>query len=182
MTTIWYEVFPITLVSQQASLIRQQQENKASTWMIQNQPNIHPSRAVVNSLVSFFGNALDLDQTIVHSTSWRYEDRSDELILTYLAVLPQGNWIKHWITQGLISIEPIGGEAVQYADHLFPPEHIKQTYVIAHALDHLASLSTYDPAIQATLDPEWKEVLRLRTPQSAGHLNTSSSTSANDSC
>ncbi len=171
MTTIWYEVFPITLVSQQASLIRQRHENKVSDWMIPNQSDIHPSRSVVSSLMSFFGSVLNLDQTVVHSTSWRYEESGDKLILTYLAVLPQGDWLKHWATRGLISITPIGREDVQYADHLFPPDHIKQAHVIAHALDHLASLSTYDPAIQATLEPGWTEVLRPRMPRPAGHLN-----------
>ncbi len=42
----------------------------------------------------------------------------------------------------------------QYGTHLFPPEQLEWYHALAHALDHLAALSTYDPAIQAVLEPE----------------------------
>ena len=170
MTIIWYEVLPVTLLSSQAVLIRHHQERYLSPWMIQNQPNVHPNDIVINNLVDFFGDVFHPQQTIVHSTSWRYEDATDRLLLTYLAVLPQGNWLKKWIVSNRIYVEAVSNMQVQYGDHLFPPEHINQPCVVAHALDHLASLHTYDPAIQAVLEPEWRELLRARVPKPAGYL------------
>jgi hypothetical protein len=170
MTSIWYEVFPVTLVSKQVALIRHQREEKFSPWMIANLPNIHPNEIVVNHLATVFEDRFDRDQTIVHSTSWRYENEVDQVILTYLAVLPQGNWLDQLVMAQHISIESVEALEPQYGDHLFAPLQLDRHNVLAHALDHLASLSTYDPAIQAVLEPEWREVLKPRLPKSAGCL------------
>jgi hypothetical protein len=171
MTAIWYEVLPVTLLSGHAVLIRHQQEEQMAPWMIRNQPNVHPNDLVVNNLIAFFGDVFDAKQTIVHSTSWRYDDASDRLLLTYLAVLPQGDWLKRWIVTRPIFIEPVVAGEILCGDHLFPPGRIEQLYVVTHALDHLASLNTYDLAIQTTLEPEWREVLRTRSPRPAGYLS-----------
>lgn len=170
MTFILYEVFPVTLASKHAVLIRQHQEQKFPAWMIPNLSNSHPNDIVVRRLVTFFGDVFDSCQMIIHSTSWRYEPECDRLLLTYIAVLPQGPWLNQWIATKRISVEPIGAVATQHGDHLFPPEQIEWHAVLAHALDHLASLSAYDPAIQAVLEPEWREVLRRRSPKPAGCL------------
>jgi hypothetical protein len=170
MTSIWYEVFPVTLVSKQVALIRHHREENFSPWMIPNQPNIHPNELVVNHLANVFDDIFDPGQTIVHSTSWRYENEDDHVILTYLAVLPQGCWLDQLVTAQHISIELVGALETQYGDHLFAPFQLDRRNVLAHALDHLASLSTYDPAIQAVLEPEWGVVLRPRLPKSAGCL------------
>ncbi len=171
MTSIWYEVFPVTLVSEHAVLIRHREE-KLPPWLIPNLPDTHPNDIVVHHLTSFFGAVFDPCQTIVHSTSWRYKHEYDQLLLTYLAVLPQGCWVDQWVATGRVYVERIGAVATRYGDHLFPPEQIEWHYALAHALDHLASLSTYDPAIQRVLEPEWREVLRQRSPKSAGYLPT----------
>ena len=173
MTSIWYEVFPVTLVSKQVALIRHHREQNFSPWMIPNLPHIHPNEIVVNHLATAFGDIFDPGQTIVHSTSWRYENEDDHVILTYLAVLPQGCWFDKLVTAQRICVEPIGALETQYGDHLFAPLQLERCNVLAHALDHLASLSTYDPAIQAVLEPEWGEVLRPRLPKSAGCLQRS---------
>jgi hypothetical protein len=175
MTSIWYEVFPITLVSKQAVLIRHHQEKKLPPWIIPNLPHIHPNDIVVHHLVTFFGDAFDPRQTIVHSTSWRYEPEGDRLLLTYLAVLPQGRWVDQWVASKHIWVEPIREVEIGYGNHLFPPEQIEWHCVLAHALDHLASLSMFDLAIQAVLEPEWREVLRPRSPKPAGCLQGFSS-------
>lgn len=169
MTAIWYEVLPVTLLSGQAVLICHRQENTVPPWMIPNLPQVHPNDIVINNLVRFFGDVFNPGRTIVHSTSWRYDDISDRLLLTYLAVLPPGNWLEDWLATGHISIEPIRQTELQYGNHLLPPEQIKRPYVVAHVLDHLASLNGYDPAIQAVLTPEWKELLCERTPRPAGY-------------
>ena len=170
MTSIWYEVFPVTLVSKQVALIRHHREQTLAPWMIPHLPNIHPNEIVVNHLATAFGDIFDPGQTIVHSTSWRYENEDDHVILTYLAVLPQGRWLDRLAAAQCISIESIGALETQYGDQLFAPLQLEHCNVLAHALDHLASLSTYDPAIQAVLEPEWGEVLRPRLPKSAGCL------------
>ena len=170
MTSIWYEVFPVTLESKQVVLIRHDREENFSPWMIPNLPNIHPNEIVVNHLATTFHNIFDRGQTIVHSTSWSYDNQDDHVILTYLAVLPQGNWLDQLVIAQRISIEFVGALETQFGDHLFAPLQFDQRNVLAHALDHLASLSTYDPAIQAVLEPEWEEILRPRLPKSAGCL------------
>jgi len=170
MTSIWYEVFPVTLVSKQVALIRNHREENFSPWMIPNLPNIHPNEIVVNHLATVFVDIFDPDQMIVHSTSWRYENEDDRVILTYLAVLPQGRWLDQLVTAERIYIESIGKLETQFGDQLFPPLQLDQHNVLAHALDHLASLSTYDPAIREVLEPEWREVLRPRLPKTAGCL------------
>ncbi len=174
MTSIWYEVFPVTLVSKQAALIRHHREKSLTPWMIPNLPNIHPNEIVMRHLVMFFGDVFDPVQTIVHSTSWRYENEYDRLLLTYLAVLPQGLWLDQLVAAQHIYVEPIEALETRYGDHLFPPVQLERRYVLAHALDHLASLSTYDLAIQAVLEPEWREFLGPRFPRSAGCLQRSS--------
>jgi len=138
--------------------------------MIPNLPNIHPNEIVVNHLATVFADIFDRDQTIVHSTSWRYETEDDHVILTYLAVLPQGRWLDQLVMAQRISIESVGALETQYGDHHFAPLQLDRSNVLAHALDHLASLSTYDAAIQTVLEPEWREVLRVRMPKSAGCL------------
>ena len=175
MTFICYEVFPVTLASQHAVLIRQHQEQKFPGWMIPNLPCSHPNDIVLSHLISFFGDNIDSRHMIVHSTSWRYEPEGDRLLLTYLAVLPQGPWLNQWIATKRISVEPVAAAAPQHGDHLFPPAQIEWHAVLAHALDHLASLSAYDLAIQAVLEPEWREVLRWRSPKPAGCLQQYSS-------
>lgn len=170
MTSIWYEVFPVTLVSKQVALIRHHREQNLSPWMIPNLPNIHPNEIVVNHLATIFDDIFDPGQTIVHSTSWRYESEDDHVILTYLAVLPQRIWLDQLVVAKRIYVEPIGALETQYGNQLFPPVQLERHNVLAHALDHLASLSTYDPAIQTVLEPEWEEVLSPRLPKSAGCL------------
>ena len=168
MTSIWYEIFPVTIVSKKAMLIGSQQEQQNSTWMIPHLPDIHPNRNVIDHLHTFFGDHFDPRRTIVHSTSWRFE--RERLLLTYLAVLPQGNWIERFASTRNISLEPIGAIESKRGDHLYPPAQLQAHSVLAHALDHLASLSTYDLAIQAVLEPEWQEILKPRVPKSAGCL------------
>src|SRR5690349_17881746 len=127
MTSIWYEVFPVTLISKQAVLIRQQQEQHLAPWMIPNRPDIHPNQIVIHHLLTFFGDVFDPGHTIVHSTSWRYEQQHDRLLLTYLAVLPQRSWVDRSIAAQSIDSEPIGVVETQYGDPLFPPGQIERS-------------------------------------------------------
>lgn len=170
MVSICYEVFPVTIVSMQPVLLCRVQERRRGPWRLYSQSKHHPNRVVIAHLLNVFGDACDFRQAIVHSTSWRYEH--EQLMLTYLAVLPQSLWMNFWQVKEHIALEPepIGTREKCYGDHLFPPAQIAYQSVLAHALDHLASLITYDQAIQAVLEPEWKAILALRSPKSAGYL------------
>lgn len=170
MTHIWYEVFPVTLVEKRVMLFQQTTRPSCSPWMLPHQPNIHPNAVVLNHLGTILGQFAFHEKTIVHSTSWRYDAPHDWMLLTYLAILPQTNWQAQLSSVRHLALEPIGDLALQYNDRLMPSEQIERQHVLAHALDHLTSLETYDPIIQATLEREWREILRSRQPRPAGCL------------
>ena len=173
MTHIWYEVFPITLVDKHAMLLQDAAYPHISPWMLPHQPNIHPNTVVIDYLNTILGKLVCNEKTIVHSTSWRYDASHDWMVLTYLAILPQSNLQGYLQPAREITLEPIGEIVAQYGDQLFPPEQIERQHVLAHALDHLASLNTYDPIIQATLEKDWWEILLTRQPKPAGCLQRS---------
>ncbi len=66
MTMIRYEVFPVTLSSQQAILIQPPCPSIIPPWMIEHQPEIHPSGLVVEHLMTFFGSVFQPGKAIVH--------------------------------------------------------------------------------------------------------------------
>lgn len=170
MTSIWYEVLPVTLVSGHVTFIQQLREEKVAPWLLENLPHVHPNEVVVNHLLDFFGDACDLNQAIVHSTSWRYQQEQDRLLLTYLVVLPQGDRVARWQAAQRIALSPVEATAMVHGTHLLPPQEIEQMHVLAHALDHLALLSTYDSAIQAVLEPAWYAFLNMRATRTAGSI------------
>ena len=170
MTQIWYEVFPVTLVDKKILLLQDATHPGFSPWMLQHVANTHPNALVIDYLSGILDGLTCAKKMIVHSTSWRYEAASDRVLLTYLAILPQGNWREQAQRTGQIIFEPIGEISAQYGDHLFPSEQIERQHVLAHALDHLASLNTYDLMIQAALEAEWQELLKARQPKPAGCL------------
>jgi hypothetical protein len=174
MASVWYEVFPVMIEGDQVISLHQQHEHIPGSWLIPHQISVHPNETVVEDLAAFFGEVFESHKSIIHSTSWRYESRSDRLLLTYLAVLPFGAWVHQWAAAGRISLRRIGTMKTVCGDHLSPPEQIERDHVLAHALDHLASLSTYDQAIQSVLEPGWFALLRSRHPKSAGYLAVSS--------
>lgn len=169
MTHIVYEIFPVTLLNQQPVLI-QQHGQEGQPWMLLHQSNHHPNEAIIQHLLTIFGNLVDMQRTIVHSTSWRYDAACDQILLTYLVVLPQHTWLEQWCSTRRISLEPIEATRIRHGQHHLPPEYLVPSEVLAHALDHLAALSSYDPAIQAVLEPAWQIILHARYPQPAGCL------------
>ncbi len=170
MASVWYEVFLVIREGDQVISLQQQHEPLPGVWLIPHQIGVHPNDTVVENLAAFFGEVFESGKSIVHSTSWRYEGRSDRLLLTYLAVLPSGAWVHQWAASGRISLRPIATMKTVCGDHISPPKLIERDHVLAHALDHLAALSTYDQAIQNVLEPGWFPLLRCRHPESAGYL------------
>lgn len=170
MTHIWYEVFPVTLRDRRAMLLQDAAHPYGSPWMLPHQSNVHPNAVVIEHLKTVLGQLVSHEKTIVHSTSWRYDAAHDWMLLTYLAILPQTHWQIAAQLPCQLMLTPIGEITASYGDQLFPPEQIERQHVLAHALDHLAALNTYDISIQSALETEWQDILRPRQPKPAGCL------------
>ncbi|GHO63915.1 hypothetical protein KSC_028070 [Ktedonobacter sp. SOSP1-52] len=170
MTEISYEVFPITLREQHVVLLQDQHASRLTPWMIPHQPHLHPNTQIIQALTRSLREEFQPEKSVVHSTSWRYEEAEDHLLLTYLAILPQGQLLDTWLEAAHMTQEPIGDLHLAQGNNLHPPAHITHQNVLAHALDHLALLITSDPAIETVLGAEWHAILRYRRPQGAGRL------------
>ena len=170
MTSIWYEILPVTLESDHVVLLRRREDGEAHTWQVIHQAGRHPNETVLEHVERFFGNLFEPDVSIVHSTSWRYCFRTDRLILTYLVVLPQRTWKCCRAASDRMVAQHIGkGEKVR-GDHLRPPRSIEMNHILAHALDHLALLKCTDASINAVLESGWLQVLETRPPKPAGYI------------
>ncbi len=171
MTSLWYEILPVTLESDQVVWLRRREDGEAHTWRIVHQAGLHPNDAVLAHVERLFGEVFEPEASIIHSTSWRYCHRTDRLLLTYLVVLPQRTWgycqaeRERMVAQRVEKGEPARG------DHLYPPGRIEMNSILAHALDHLAWLKCFDERIKAVLESGWGEVLETRRPKPAGYVS-----------
>jgi hypothetical protein len=170
MTSIWYEILPVTLESDQVVVLRRREDGEAQPWQVFHQAGRHPNATVLEHVAHCFGELFEPEGLIVHSTSWRYCDRSDRLILTYLVVLPQRTWRGCRTGSHRLVAYPVGQVEPARGDHLQPPEHIEMNHILAHALDHLALLRSSDASISAVLESGWLHVLELRLPKPAGYV------------
>jgi len=162
------EILLVTLESNRILSLHLPTEGEDGTWLVPHVAGMHPSQTVLQHLEACFGDAFEANMSIIHSTSWRYSYQLDQLILTYLVVLPYRDWMDQWATVGWISIQHIGAIEKVQGNNLFPPEIMERDDVLAHALDHLALLSQDDRSIQSVLEPEWMGVLQTRLPRPAG--------------
>jgi hypothetical protein len=114
-------------------------------------------------------NTPGFDARMIHSTSWRYEDRN-RIVLTYLAYLPPQSPLL--TVSKRLRIEDIPGQAATDALHPRPP-HIAELDVLGHGLRHLAFLMTREPdgAVARALDPAGRMLLWRLTPTVAGQLS-----------
>lgn len=152
-------------------LIRRASDAGAAAWYDRHETDAHPTLTVSRQIEAFCGANVDLRACVVHSTSWRYDraPRGGTLILTYLVVLPWGEWMRRWATDGRIHLQPIDvGARIQQSDG-HPPDVVPVDRVLSHALDHLAMLVKTDGGVRALLCPAWHAVLRPRQPQPAGY-------------
>jgi len=170
MTPVYYEILPVTLISNHAVLLQRCEDRDASSWLVPHQPGVHPNSAIVRHLAAFFGDMFEPRASIVHSTSWRSNKQGEQLIITYLVALPQRCWMHDWAANGRIYMQRIGPVEQVHGDNLHAPENIEVDNVLAHALDHLALLYSYDAHIQAVLEPGWLDLLQRRLPKPAGHF------------
>ncbi len=175
MTQTWYEIFPVTLVDEQVMLLQDRDRPAYSPWMLLHQSHSHPNTVVIEYMQQLLGRQICKERTIIHSTSWRYDAAQDWIVLSYLAIFPWSDWLACARADRPMTLEPVGVIAACSGDQLFPPARIAYQEVLAHALDHLASLNTYDPGIQVALETGWSAVLRQRQPKPAGYLPRSQS-------
>jgi hypothetical protein len=171
MTPVYYEILPVTLVANHAVLLRRREDRHASSWLVPHQPGLHPNSAIVQHLAAFFGDKFEPRASIVHSTSWRSSNQGEQLIITYLVALPQRCWMYDWAAAGRIFMQQVGPVEQVHGDNLHAPENIEVDNVLAHALDHLALLYSYDADIQAVLEPAWLDLLQQRLPKPAGYFS-----------
>lgn len=68
------------------------EDDEAQTWLMPHQAGTHPNDAMRAHLERCFSDLFEPKASMVHSTSWRYCQRTERLILTYLVVLPQHAW------------------------------------------------------------------------------------------
>jgi hypothetical protein len=171
MTALWYEILPVTLESDQVVWLLRQEDGEAHPWQIGHQAGSHPNDAVLKHVERLFGERFEPEASIIHSTSWRYCQRMERLLLTYLVVVPQRTWRCCQAERASMVAEPVeNGEPVR-GDHLHPPGTIEMINVLAHALDHLAWLKCFDERIMAVLELEWGEALQTRQPKPAGYIS-----------
>lgn len=134
-------------------------------WWHELPPGQHPTQVVVDALMHELDGVFDRATSVVHSTSWRYED--EHLVLSYLAVLQP--------LAPLASAPP--GFALQPVDagpdgagRTSDPAAIPVMDVLTHGLRHLAMLRISDPTIAKTLSGCWHELLAGWSPLPAGLL------------
>ena len=170
MTSIWYEILPVTLESNHVVMLRRCEDGEAPSWLVMHQTGMHPNDAVIEHLKLFFGDLFEPQSSIVHSTSWRYCHQTERLIVTYLVVLPQHTRQSCWAASDGVVAHRLGRIEQAHGDNLHPPEKIEVSNILAHALDHLALLHCYDESIKAVLESGWLEMLETRLPRPAGYL------------
>ena len=170
MTSIWYEILPVTLESDDVLMLHRREDGEAQSWLVSHQAGTHPNDAILAHVERFFGDLFEPGASIVHSTSWRYCPQSERLILTYLVVLPQRAWRSCPTARERFIAQRVGKVEQAHGDNLHAPGQIEPGNIIAHALDHLALLNSSDTSINAVLEAGWPEVLGARLPRPAGYV------------
>jgi pimeloyl-ACP methyl ester carboxylesterase len=144
--------------------------DSSDSWCVSFDPARHPGEVAVTEL-----NRLGCAPIVVHSTSWRLQQ--EELVLTYLAVLPT----PFASANGFQSI------AVQARDLAVgtptgAPDEIDIEEVAAHALRHLVWLIERDGPIAEALDERWRAALAAYEPEPFSAFDISGSLSGDDGC
>lgn len=125
-------------------------------WLIQAVDAGHPM-ALVDTLVRRHLPAT----TVLHSTSWRYDD--GRVVLTFLAVIPPE------AARGLPSVPVPRVDLARGSAHEAPAD-ITWPAVLEHGLRHLAWLAQDDDAVAAALEPAWLDLLAEYVPEPFQHL------------
>lgn len=146
---VFYEVFAVSANQEDGAVLL------LPVWHLLAKQGVLPNETVRHSVEE----KLCVSPSVVHSTSWRYEDAS--FLLTYLTVLP---WQERFRS---FSPQPIRDSVRVRGDHLYPPLHLSHEAVLTHALDHLALLLSRDESIALMIAPVWTSILETRLPAPA---------------
>jgi hypothetical protein len=122
----------------------------------------HPTQVVVEALAGELGGVFDPSSSVVHSTSWRYEDQ--QLVLSYLAALQPLAGAPPGFVLHPVHTRPAGPARTS------DPAAIPVMAVLRHGLRHLAMLRVSDPMVAKTLARCWHELLADWHPLPAGLL------------
>lgn len=106
------------------------------------------------------GNLMGPPQ-LVHSTSWRRARGG--VILTFVVVNAMGQ------APALPGI-PVGRVELARGGATTAASAIASAQVLEHGLRHLAWLATEDEIVKATLDDDWKRLLKEYVPEPFRHL------------
>jgi pimeloyl-ACP methyl ester carboxylesterase len=161
------EIIPVYL---DGGRIHRYAPDGSDSWSVSFDPAKHPGEVAVTEL-----NRLDCAPIVVHSTSWRLQE--EELVLTYLAVLPT----PFASTSGFrsIAVEP---SALAVGTATGAPDGIEIEEVTAHALRHLVWLIERDGPIGEALDERWRAALAAYEPEPFSAFDISGSLSGDDGC
>jgi hypothetical protein len=97
--------------------------------------------------------AAGLRPRVVHSTSWRQEQR--RLIVTYLAILDRPD-----AAIGRLVVRRVERAPLAIGTATAAPARICQDQVVEHALRHLSWLTGHDRAVRDALPPAWSPTLK----------------------
>jgi hypothetical protein len=166
-TTTWCEILPLVRVDGQVLYLHPTAGEPA--WWVPVAPGQHPSRVVSGALEQTLDGLFDPATAVVYSTSWRFSLQHQALVLTYLALLPPRQRRPAvpagFAAAALDQPRPTGGPLGN------APGEIGVTDVLVHGLRHFALLRTTDPAIAASLAPDWHACLAALPTSPAGQLN-----------
>lgn len=138
------EVLPVQLRDRSVWWFRPRDE---PSWQLGSDETIHPGDVAMYRLEEVGASPI-----IVHSTSWRFE--GEHLLLTYVAVLPEGEVLPApFVASEIERVDLARGSATA------APGRIDVAPVVEHAMRHLSWLVVDDPVVRSSLPDPWPEVL-----------------------
>jgi hypothetical protein len=159
------EIFPVVCASGRALYMRRL-DVATPAWWIECPPARHPSEVVAWALALELGSEGEPPNSIVHSTSWRYDTSRLALVLSYLVVL-----------RGLVCppagfvLEPVEAVSWNPQTGTYGERVIRACDVLIHGLRHFALLRLTDPMIARALSDDWHATLGQWQPLPAGLLD-----------
>lgn len=123
----------------------------AAPWYIEKAAGEHPVEVVRRLAAGAMG-----EPDLVHSTSWRQGEAG--VVLSFFVVVDPA------LAAAMESV-PVGRAELARSGASAAPASIATSAVLEHAIRHLAWLAQDDPAVQAALSGEWRDVLAGYVPE-----------------
>jgi hypothetical protein len=161
------EILPVLCVGGRVLYVRRL-EVATPAWWVECPPARHPSEVVMRALGLELGGEGELPDSIVHSTSWRYDTPRRALVLSYLVVLRRLLRLPAGFV--LESVEAVSWDP-QTGTGTHGERVIRASDVLIHGLRHFALLRLTDPMIARALPDDWHATLGQWQPLPAGLLD-----------